>query len=239
MNYLTFGRIGNPVLVFLHGWGGSLVSWISTAEAMARIGFYCVVVDLPGFGQTPEPNVVYGVTDYAKEVERLVQCLGIRELSVIGHSFGGRVAIVLSARGNVNIKKLVLVDSAGVIPRRGVRYWCKVKKYKRVKKLVETGKLPKDSLKTYGSKDYQELTPIMKGTFVKVVNEDLLLTAKTIKVPTLLVWGRKDKDTPMYMARKLHGAIRDSTLVVYNAGHYSYLDNFREFIEDIYAFMVC
>lgn len=239
MNYLTFGRVGKPVLVFLHGWGGSLISWISTAEAMARIGFYCIVVDFPGFGQTPEPKTVYGVADYAKEVEDLIWSLGIGELSVIGHSFGGRVAIALSNRTNVKIKKLVLVDSAGVIPRRGFRYWYKVKKYKRIKKFVEDGKLPMERLKLYGSKDYQESTAIMKRTFVKVVNEDLLPVAKKVQIPTLLVWGSKDKDTPMYMAKKLHRAINNSQLVVYNAGHYSYLDNFSEFIEDLYAFMIC
>lgn len=238
MNYLTFGREKNPVIVFLHGWGGSVASWLGVAKTMARIGFYSVVLDFAGFGKSPEPTKVYGVEDYAQDVENLINKLNLKNVTIVGHSFGGRVAIMLSARHEIDIKKLILVDSAGVLPKRGLKYKYKVYKYKRLKKLVNAGKESAEKLDRYGSSDYKTLTPLMKQVFIKVVNQDLLPFATKINVQTLLIWGKKDKDTPLYMAKKLRKAISGSRLIVYQAGHYCYLDNYAEFVDDLYAFIV-
>lgn len=239
MFYETFGRKRNPVIVFLHGWGGSLVSWLGTAKAIASLGFYSVVVDFAGFGKSAEPSEPYCVEDYADEVALLVKSLGLGEIFLVGHSFGGRVAIMLSALRKIEIKKLVLVDSAGVLPRRGLLYKAKVKRYKRLKKKASVGKCNPEKLKKYGSSDYLKLSPVMKQTFIKVVNQDLLPYAKRIEVETLIVWGKKDKDTPIYMAKKLNKAINNSSLIVLPSGHYCYIDNFKVFIDELYAFLIC
>lgn len=239
MFYETFGRKKNPAIVFLHGWGGSLVSWLGTAKAMASLGFYSVVVDFAGFGKSAEPNESYCVEDYADEVASLVKSLGLGEIFLVGHSFGGRVAIILSSLQKIEIKKLVLVDSAGVLPRRGLLYKVKIKRYKYLKKKAREGKCDPEKLKKYGSSDYLKLSPVMKQTFIKVVNQDLLPYAKKIAVETLIVWGKKDKDTPMYMAKKLNRTIKGSFLSVLPSGHYCYIDNFKVFIDELYAFLIC
>lgn len=147
----------------------------------------------------------------------------MQDVVLVGHSFGGRVAIYIAGE-TTWASAIVLIDSAGVIPRRGIGYYYKVYKYKLLKKLG----LPNSN---YGSEDYQKLSGIMKETFVRVVNQDLTPMLKNVVVPTLIVWGENDKDTPLYMANIIHKNITNSRLnILEGAGHYSYLDNYNQFI---------
>ena len=164
MNYITLGRKKNPAVVFLHGWGGSIVSWLGVAKRISGFGFYCILVDFPGFGQTPEPDQPYGVEDYAQEVKKLIDKLNLKSVTLVGHSFGGRVAIVLSAGGLDCVLRLVLVDSAGIKPRRGLLYKIKISRYKRLKARVDSGKLDSLVLEKFGSDDYRALSPVIDGT---------------------------------------------------------------------------
>ena len=238
MNYVTFGQKKKPAIVFLHGWGGSIDSWISIAKRFAGFGFYSVVLDFWGFGSSPEPKEPIGLEEYAVGVEAIINDLGLEKVSIVGHSFGGRVAIMLASRNKIDVWRLVLVDSAGVKPRRGIVYQYKVWRYKRLKIKVKKGLVDSSILDSYGSSDYKLLSPVMKQIFIRVVNLDLICYAKGIKAETLLIWGRKDKDTPLYMARKFKRAIKNSRLVVYPAGHYSYLDCMDEFVDELYTFLI-
>ena len=115
------------------------------------------------------------------------------------------------------VSGLVLIDSAGILPRRGVRYFAKVAAYKIAKNL-RLKRRPK------GSEDYARLSGVMKKTFVNVVNESSEKDARSIVVPTLLLWGTEDKDTPLYMCKKLKKLIAGSECVLLSGcGHFSYL----------------
>jgi len=174
-------------------------------------------VDLYGFGKTPHPNYPLYIEDYARGVEEVIAETGGGEVVLVGHSFGGRIAMRLAAKCP-SVVGLVLIDSAGVIPRRGLGYYLRVGGYKLAKKLHLKTKMQ-------GSPDYAALSGAIKGTFVNVVNESSLPDAKKIVAPTLLLWGSEDRDTPLYMCRKLQRTIRDCEEVVFKgAGHFSYLD---------------
>ena len=115
------------------------------------------------------------------------------------------------------LDKLALIDSAGIKPRRGLKYYCRLYRHK----LLNLLKIHHQA----GSEDYRKLSPLQRKTFVNIVNEDLSGILDKITLPTLIIWGNKDKETPIYMARKLNRKIRGSGLVVLkNAAHYSYLD---------------
>ena len=175
------------------------------------------LIDLYGFGKTPHPDHPLRIEDYARGVQTVIEQTGGGDVILVGHSFGGRVAMRLAVE-SAGVVGLILIDSAGVIPRRGPRYYLKVARYKLAKRYGFKN-LPK------GSADYAALSGAMRGTFVNVVNESSLTDAKKLTVPTLLIWGSEDKDTPLYMCRKLQKAIRGSAVVVFKgAGHFSYLD---------------
>lgn len=230
IHHIQFGR-GRDV-IFLHGWGGSTESFKGIALKLSG-KFRSTLVDFYGFGETPHPAHPITLKDYAQSIKEIIRSYNMEDVVLVGHSFGGRVAILLAAECP-RIAGLVLIDSAGIKPRRKPSYYIKVYSYKLLKALGIR------KLKV-GSEDYRKLNPAMRGTFINVVNQDLTRDADMITAPTLIVWGEKDRETPLYMARKLKAHIADCRLnILEGAGHYSYLDNFnqfngllREFIEEL------
>jgi len=241
MNFVCYGKRKEKVIVFLHGWGGSINSFLAVAKRLACTGFHVLVLDFPGHGKSCEPNKAYCVEDYAKDVISLLVKEGYNNVFFVAHSFGVRVAVKVAGglKGlQINILGLVLIGGAGLKPRRTLKYKIKVWKYKRLKNLVREGKGDESCLRRFGSEDYKKLSAVMKASFVKIVNEDLSCDARLIKVPTLLIWGRKDKDTPLYMGKRYARLIANSRLLVYNTGHYCYIDEKDRFFEDLYNFLL-
>lgn len=203
-------------LVFLHGWGGSTDSFRALADRLS--GEYTVtLLDMYGFGATPHPDHPLTLSDYARGVKDLLLTLGVEDAVLIGHSFGGRVAMRLAAEESF-VSALVLIDSAGIPPRRGLKWLFRVLLYK-------IGKTFGHPPKRAGSADYAALRGAMRKTFVNVVNTSSVPDAKRVLVPTLLFWGSEDRDTPFYMCKRLKRLIRNSEIVeARGMGHFSYLE---------------
>lgn len=219
---------GGKPLLLLHGWG-------CDASTMRRVFFYfadkgrdVIAIDFPGFGRSPAPPAAFTIYDYAAITARFLETLGIREPDVIAHSFGGRVAIILASRALTG--RVLITDGAGVKPRRGLGYYFKVGTYKLKRKL---GFKPKNA----GSDDYRALPDDMKRVFVHVVNDYLDGLLTEINRPLLLVWGEKDRDTPLYMAKRIRKKARDCAVIVMkDCGHFAFLENFAEFVTIADAF---
>lgn len=214
VNHLQFGE-GEDIL-FLHGWGGSVESFLALARSLSN-QFRVTLIDFYGFGKTPHPDIPLVLDDYVHSVINLINYYKMHSVCLIAHSFGGRVALKLAANYGYLLDKLVLIGSAGIKPRRTVQYYYRITRHKLLRFL----KIKHSA----GSADYKKLPANMKKTFVNIVNENLGLLLHKITVPTLIIWGNKDKETPIYMARKLNKKIIGSGLIVLkNAGHYSYLE---------------
>ncbi len=230
MFYLKFGT-SKKFVVFLHGWGADYRSFLWVNDYFED--YTKVFLDFAGFGNSAEPEKVYGVFDYAYDLKQLLNEFEIDELVIVGHSFGGRVAIKFTFlfQNEYEKLKLCLVDAAGILPRRSVKYYFNVIAFKWCKRKAEKSLKHKEKLSRYGSDDYKKLSDKMKKVFVKVVNEDLSFNAKGIRCDVLLIWGQNDKDTKLYMAKKFHKLIENSELyILKNAGHFSFLDKPNEFI---------
>ncbi len=179
--------------------------------------FRVLTLDFYGFGNTPSPNHPLALIDYVNGVKDLIDYYSLTDVVLLGHSFGGRVAMLFANTYSDCVATLILIDSAGVKPRRGLKYYTKLITHKILKKCHLNG------LK--GSADYSTLSDVDKRTFINIVNQDLTPILKSISQPTLLIWGGRDKDTPLYMAKKLNKHIKNSDLVVFSrAGHFAYLD---------------
>lgn len=220
-------------VILLHGWGTNLNTFDPVAVNLEK-DFRVYKLDFPGFGQSEPPQTVWGVEDYTAFLEKFVQENKIIDPILIGHSFGGRVALLYSSRNKV--AKLILVDAAGVKPKRPLKYYLKVYSYKLYKKILPLliGKAKAEEIisqyrKQAGSSDYNNAVGIMRNILVKVVNEDLKHVMPLIKAPTLLIWGENDIATPVRDAKIMEQRIKDSGLVVLkNAGHFSFLDKTYE-----------
>lgn len=220
---------GVPIIL-LHGWGGSHISFLGVYNYLAALNKNVIVIDFPSFGESETPPADWGIYEFSNCVQKLLEELSIEKVVVVGHSFGGRVGILLAAKTTL-VEKLVLVDSAGLKPRRSLKYYLKVLKYKIAKRRNK-------NLSSFGSDDYKALSDGQKEIFVRVVNQHLDKYVPAISCPTLIVWGKLDKDTPIYMAKKLNKKIKDSGLVVLeNSGHYSYVEQFGDFCKILKVFI--
>ena len=220
-----FSKGQNPAdtILLLHGWGGNLNSFRYLEKQLLQNDFSVLTIDFPSFGGSEQPPETFTLHDYYKIVSELLASENIGKVNVVAHSFGGRVAIMLASLEPQKVNKVVLVDSAGIKPRFSVSKKIKILKYKTLKKLKQKGLIKKD-LTGYGSSDYKAMPECLKPVFNNIVNTDLSDMAKNIVAPTLLVWGTEDKDTPIYMAKKLNKLIKDSAIIRFkDCGHFCYL----------------
>jgi pimeloyl-ACP methyl ester carboxylesterase len=240
--YYTVEGRGNPVIL-LHGWGASSQSLASLMTALTDT-FRVLAVDLPGFGWSQPPSEAWGTAEYAGHVERLMQETGTGSTALVGHSFGGRIAIQLSARQPARVSRLVLVASAGIRPRRGPTYHLRVaaaKLMKRFFSLPGWGACGQRVIvkvsERVGSRDYR-MAGRMRPTLVKVVNEDLTPLLPAIQAPTLLLWGDRDQEVPRTaMEIMVRGIPRSRLVVLTGAGHFPFLDMPEEFCRTLKRFL--
>ena len=229
VNYVDVGEAENTVLL-LHGWGSNIVLFDSLISAL-KDKYRVIALDMPGFGGTDEPSFAMNVDDYTDFVAEFIEKLNLKKLSLIGHSFGGRVIIKMANRKlNFDLDKIVLIDAAGIRPKKSLAIQIKVKSFKIARFIFENTALGKmypnfinNMRKKSGSADYNMASVRMREILVKVVNEDLSNLLSNIKNKTLLIWGDKDDATPISDAHLMNKLIADSRLVVVeNTGHYSF-----------------
>lgn len=220
-----------PAVVVLHGWGASIETVASIVSGLASVA-EVHALDLPGFGESEPPAQAWGVEDYRRFLVRFMDAVGVERAAFIGHSNGGRVAIALAATppDAGRVSKLLLVDSAGIRPKRGFTYYRKVGMAKVGKHAARWLGPPGRRLRELlvgraASADYAAASPAMRPTLVRLVNSDLRELLPQIAAPTLLIWGSEDTATPLADAQLMERLIPDAGLVVFEgAGHYSYLD---------------
>ena len=234
--HYEFNNIGSKTTVlFLHGWGLSGNSFNSIISRLNPINV--LKVDLYGFGKSSESREYFDAYEYAYQIFLLLKELSIDEVIMVGHSFGGRLSIILSSVFGINVKNLVLTSSAG-INRFNIKTWCKVRLYKLIKFLIKLKIISSKKLKNYGSRDYKNSSVIMKKILVKVVRQDLRFLLKNITTKTLLIWDKNDKDTPYYICKVLNRNIKNSQVVLYkNGGHFVAFANINKFAFDFNNFI--
>ena len=236
--YEEFGENNNePVVLFLHGWGADHKYFLPIINVIKE-KYKVYAIDLPGHGESSKLTRSFNVDDYKDVVIRFIDNLNIKNIILVGHSYGGRIIIKINSEDDIdfNIDKNILIDAAGVKKNQSPKTKIKIFTYKFSKNILNLipDKNKREELlnklkSKFGSSDYNNATPIMRETLVKSVNEDLTPLLKNMR-ETLLIWGENDKDTPMSDAKIMEKEIKNAGLVVLkNTGHFS-------FIEDKYTF---
>ncbi len=197
----------------------------------ALAGLDAVALDLPGFGASPPPPRPWGAAEYADAVTPVLTEMAQPSV-VVGHSFGGRVAVHLAARNPGQVGALVLTG-VPLLRRPGTSSPKPASVYRMARALHRRGLLgegPMERLRQrYGSADYRHATPVMRQVLVKVLSETYEEQLATIGCPTELVWGDDDRDVPVAVAVSAHDLLATSTLtIVPGAGHLTPLSAPRE-----------
>lgn len=229
-------------LLLLHGWGCDRNVW-SGIRPILRKHFRVISVDFAGFGRSDEPQSVWGVEDYTRSIEALVQHIGAECPTLVGHSFGGRVAILYASRNAT--RRVILTDAAGIRPRRPLSYYYKVYSYKAMKLLLpilvggtRARQLVEQRRAKTGSADYNNASPMMRAILSKCVGEDLCSVMPRIEAPVLLFWGDRDTATPIADAHRMKRLIPDAGLVVAEGcGHFAMTENFPLFAAAVTRFL--
>ncbi len=243
INYIEEGQ-GDLVLL-LHGWGSNIKLFQASIDLLQK-GYKVVAMDMPGFGESEEPKEPWDVDDYVDFVLEFLKDYEFDRITLLGHSFGGRVIIKLCSRANpFEVERVILVDAAGVKPKKTFRQKIRQRIYKMTKwifslKIVML--LFPDALeklrKRNGSADYNAASPIMRQTLVRVVNEDLTHLMPNVKCPALLIWGTADDATPLSDAKIMEKLMPEAGLVTFEgAGHYSFLERQGQYLRVLASFM--
>lgn len=227
----TFNQATSPVYKFgsgpkgilvLHGWGSSIKSWSNLLTQFDPQKFTTYFLELPGFGESTEPNTAWNVDNYVSFVEKFVSELPTPPAYLLVHSFGGRLAIKwLALKSNHSFTKAIFIGAAGIKPRLNFRQkitqtvapffksFAKIPGFKKfynfVRRLV---------YKFIGSSDYLNVEGTMKNTFINVIGEDLRGLLNQIKIPVRLIWGKHDSFTPLWMGQVMKNSIKNSELIV-------------------------
>jgi pimeloyl-ACP methyl ester carboxylesterase len=223
------GQPGDLPIVVLHGWGAHIEAVAPILAALDGAPDL-IALDLPGFGESEPPDQAWDVDSYARFMIHFLDELAVDRAHLVGHSHGGRVSIALAADEPERVGRLLLIDSAGIRPKRGWKYRRRVAVAKLGRLIAKVGGGPGRRLQErmrarVASRDYLEASEAMRGTFRAVVAADLADRLPRIGASTLLVWGDQDEDTPLWMADRMEKLIPDAGLVVLQgAGHYSYAD---------------
>jgi pimeloyl-ACP methyl ester carboxylesterase len=220
-NYEVVGS-GQPLVIF-HGWGSNTERWQAVAEILAENGFKVIIPDLPGFGKSEELVSPWNMNNYLKWAEEFVKELNLQEFDLLGHSFGGALAVKLAIKYPQNVKKLFLVSAASVRKKT-----TKKSIFKNLAKVVKLfafvpgyAFFRKAFYKfVIRRSDYPYVSGTMAETFKNVIGEDLSQFTGFLKIPTIIIWGDKDKSTPIEDAHFMNQKIKNSKLVVIEgAGH--------------------
>ncbi|MCH5232929.1 MAG: alpha/beta hydrolase [Muribaculaceae bacterium] len=230
---ICYEETGNPngtPVVLLHGWGCDHTT-VRSVAAVLESAMHVFSIDLPGHGKTDEPPTVWGSDDFADLIIDFIKLNNLSDPVLIGHSFGGRTSIAVASKRPVS--KMVLIDAAGITPKRSLRYYYKVYSFKLMKKFAKLflgakrgEKFVEKQRQKRGSSDYRAASPKMRAIMSRCVNEDLRNRFGGIKCPVLLIWGEEDTATPLRDAMLMEKLMPDAGLVKFpGAGHYSFLDN--------------
>ncbi len=221
---------GIPVLL-LHGWGSSFDVYKGITEALCD-RCRLVAVNFPGCGNSDTMKEPWKLEDYCDFVLKFMKAVNLENPIMMGHSHGGRVTLKMAAEGMVEPAKIVLLDSAGLIPKKTARQKFRAKSFKIIKRVLtlpviknySEGLLDK-ARRHYGSADYNAAPEVLRKTLVSLVNTDLRDIISNIKCPTLLIWGDNDTATPLADAKIIESLIPDAGLcVLEGTGHYSFCE---------------
>lgn len=210
----------SPVVI-LHGWGLSGAVFAPLALELTRNGYKAYAPDFPGFGKTEIPGSPLTLIDYTDFLKVFLETNNIEDPVLVGHSFGGRVALMFNKRYPKKIRALILTGVPGFtpIPKRKLAIFIAVAKIGRLLFSVPPMLLFQDQVRRWyyyvvGAKEFFRAEGAMRETFKRIVQEDLVASMEAISIPTLLIWGELDIIVPPSIAERMHRVIEGSELII-------------------------
>jgi pimeloyl-ACP methyl ester carboxylesterase len=227
LNYTAKGQ-GRKTIILLHGWGGSLKSLTPLQDELIKSNEYRVFnIEWPGFGKSPIIHKSAKIKDYESLLLEFISEHNIAKPILVGHSFGGKVAMALAINNPNILDKLILINSSGLKPKNSLKktlLFLPTKAFGAFFKLPLLKFIKKPIRKLYYKLIVREsdylISEDLEITMKNILSENLDESVSKIQVQTLLIWGEKDTQTPLWMGKKLASEIPNSKLeVIKDAKH--------------------
>ena len=232
VSYKIYGNKNGQSVVFLHGWGQNIAMMEPLANSFKN-DYNLVIIDLPGFGESDEPNYAWSLEDYVEFLHTFFKRYNIKRPILVGHSFGGKLALLYASKYDV----LKLVVLASPFKKEITKLSLKTKVLKNLKKIKFLNKFENFAKKHIGSIDYRNASPIMREILTMHVNTDITENIKKINCPTLIIWGTNDEAVPYVRAHELESLILNAGVVTYDGcTHYAYLERLGQTISVLKSF---
>ena len=224
---------GKDVSVLQKGTGRDLVllhGYLSQKEVFVRQFFYfskfykVTAFDFVGFGKSGALTQPFSVADYAVWTRKVFRVLQLRQPKVIAHSFGCRVVVKMAKEWGQVFDEILLTGPAGVVLPRGLGYKLKVAAYRAVRKIA-----PEFAESRFGSREYRSLSPVMKESYKKIVNEDLRMDARLVENKVCIVQGSLDKTTTRKEAEIYLSCFPNGKMKIIEGGHFAFVENATQF----------
>ncbi|MBM3208671.1 alpha/beta hydrolase [Candidatus Shapirobacteria bacterium] len=215
LNFLEFGE-GKPPIVFIHGWQQDCHSFTPLVPFLFKQR-KLFLIELPGFGQSELPQKISSSKDYALAVKYWLLKKKITPVTLVGHSYGGKIATLVAYQNPKIITKLILIAPSG-IPEPKIWY--------RFKELIPTPikRVVRSFLVSRDYKNAGRLRPLFKN----IVKEDLRPIYAKIKSPTLVIWGKEDNELSPDLGENIHQLIPNSRLEIVSGNHFVFQQNPEE-----------
>lgn len=202
-------------ILILHGWGYSTDKWAPCLKLLESHGSRPELLKIPGL--TAPIDRPWTLKDYVKWLKEKT---GNEKVILIGHSNGGRISIAFTLKYPEKVSRLILIDSGGIQHIQHNEWYTRLKRFifmflSKVGKKIVNHNLARDLIyKLAGVSDYKEAGPLMRETMINLISIDLKPELKKITVPTLIIWGAKDKITPLSDGKLMNKLIPNSKLYV-------------------------
>jgi pimeloyl-ACP methyl ester carboxylesterase len=223
INYVKEGT-GEMCFILIHGWGGSLES-LRPLHNMLKTDYTSVILDLPGFGHSDNPEPSWGVDEYAAMALDFIKSFECKKLVLLGHSFGGTLALYLSAKNPELVDKLILCSpsfkrepkkeeeiNSGAI-KNTVKKITGLPIYKKIKPHI--GLVRKVFYKIFYPGFETARFPHLETNFKKIVTQDISHLIPKVQQKTLIMWGDRDTWVPLEYAEILQKGIKNSNLKIF------------------------
>ncbi|KFZ41528.1 MAG: alpha/beta fold hydrolase [Thermoactinomyces vulgaris] len=244
------------VILFLHGWPGNHHLFEYQFNRLPKYGYRCIGMDIRGFGKSDKPFSGYDYDTLADDVRGVVEALGLRDFTLVGHSTGGAIAARYMGRyQGYGVSKLVLVAAAAPSLIRRTNFPYGVEKETILQIIKDTYRDRPRMLRDFGDRFfYQHTSQAFSDWFFQLgleaagwataaiaktwIREVLFTDLEAIRVPVLIIHGIHDQVVPFELGEIQQRMIRNARLVPFQfSGHGSFYDEKEEFNHQLARFI--